>query len=69
MTAKCSKCGAVFEYKAGISLIHVGAWKYTKCPACGKSSMMNTSLQDPVTSPEPAAPPRREPGDLVSLQV
>lgn len=45
MTAKCQKCGAVFEYAMGISLIHVGPLKYIRCPACGKRSMMNTALR------------------------
>ena len=64
MTAKCPKCGAVFEYGMGLSLVHIGSLKYIKCPACGKRSMMNTALRDPVTWPEPAASPQRQPGDL-----
>jgi len=51
MRAKCPKCGAVFEVKLGLSLVHVGPYRLTKCPACGKFSMMNTFVSDPVTWP------------------
>jgi hypothetical protein len=51
LRAKCPKCGAVFEVALGISPIHVGPWRYTKCPACGKKSMMNNFVNDPITWP------------------
>jgi len=51
MRGKCPKCGAVFEIKLGPSFIHIGPWRYTKCPACGKSSMMNNFVSDPITWP------------------
>ncbi|MGA2665621.1 MAG: hypothetical protein ABSF83_11825 [Nitrososphaerales archaeon] len=51
MRGKCPKCGAVFAIKPMPSLIHVGPWRYTKCPACGKSSMMNNFVSDPITWP------------------
>jgi len=61
MRAKCPKCGAVFEVKPGISLIHVGPWRYTKCPACGKSSMMNNFVSDPITWPPEEKEKKGEP--------
>jgi ribosomal protein S27AE len=51
MRAKCPKCGAVFDVSLGVSLFHVGPWRLTKCPACGKRSMMNNFVNDPVTWP------------------
>jgi predicted nucleic acid-binding Zn-ribbon protein len=54
MRGKCPKCGAVFDIKPMPSLIHVGPWRYTKCPACGKSSMMNNFVKDPITWPPEA---------------
>jgi rRNA maturation protein Nop10 len=53
MKAKCPKCGSVFDVKLGLSIIHAGPYRWTKCPACGKSSLMNNFVNDPVTwSPE-----------------
>ncbi len=54
MRGKCPKCGAVFEIKLSPSLIHIGPWRYTKCPACGKNSMMNNFVSDPITWPPEA---------------
>ena len=54
MRGKCPKCGAVFDIKPMPTLIHVGPWRYTKCPACGKSSMMNNFVGDPITWPPEA---------------
>ncbi len=52
---KCKKCGAVFEYEytALSSFFHAGPYKSVKCPACGKSSIMNaySSVKEPVTWP------------------
>ena len=50
---KCKKCGAVFEYKPGLSLVHAGPYKTVKCPACKKTSFMNTSsnVKEPLTWP------------------
>jgi predicted nucleic-acid-binding Zn-ribbon protein len=61
MRAKCPKCGAVFEVEVGLSLVHVGPWRYTKCPACGKRSMMNNFVTDEVTWPPEEHKPRSEP--------
>lgn len=52
MRAKCKKCGNVFEMPWAPSLVHIGSLKYTKCPACGKRSMMDTNVSDPVTWPK-----------------
>jgi len=60
MRAKCPKCQAVFDVKLGVSLIHVGPWRYTKCPACGKSSMMNNFVNDPITWPQEEAEEKGE---------
>ncbi|MDW5562311.1 MAG: hypothetical protein SA339_03720 [Methanomassiliicoccus sp.] len=49
--AKCPKCGVVFETPWHPTLVHVGSLKLMKCPACGKSSMMHTKVNDPVTWP------------------
>jgi predicted Zn finger-like uncharacterized protein len=51
MRAKCPKCSAVFEVAPGLSLIHAGPYRYVKCPACGKRSMMNNFVDDPTTWP------------------
>jgi hypothetical protein len=52
---KCKKCGAVYEfdYKILDSLVHLGPYKYLKCPSCGKNSFFNvySSVKDPVTYP------------------
>ena len=59
MRAKCPKCGAVFERAMMPSLIHVGSLKYIKCPSCGKRSLMNTSVDEPVNwPPEPPKNPQ-----------
>ncbi|MGA2200167.1 MAG: hypothetical protein ABSG45_09545 [Nitrososphaerales archaeon] len=54
MRGKCPKCGAVFEIRPGLSVMHIGPWRYTKCPACGKNSMMNNFVSDPITWPPEA---------------
>jgi len=50
---KCKKCGVVFEYtyKPLASLVHLGPNKQVQCPACGKTSWLNTysSVKDPIT--------------------
>ena len=50
---KCKKCGVVFEYtyKPLASLMHLGPYKQVQCPACGKTSWLNTysSVKDPIT--------------------
>jgi len=51
MRAQCPKCKAVFEVKPGLSVVHLGPWRYTKCPACSKSSMINNFVSDPITWP------------------
>jgi NAD-dependent SIR2 family protein deacetylase len=51
MKAKCSKCGNVFEAQLTISLIHIGPLRLMKCPACGKTSMMNAFVIEPITWP------------------
>ena len=51
MRGKCPKCGAVFNIKMGLSVLHVGPYRLTKCPACGKRSMMNNFVTDPITWP------------------
>jgi NAD-dependent SIR2 family protein deacetylase len=66
---KCKKCGNVFEldYKPLDSFVHLGPYKYLKCPACGKSSLFNvySSVKDPVTwPPEEAKQQRAAPPEL-----
>jgi NAD-dependent SIR2 family protein deacetylase len=53
MRAKCSKCKNVFETPLTISLVHIGPLRLMKCPACGKTSMINTFVSDPITWPAP----------------
>ena len=52
---KCKKCGAVFEQGFGGAILapHVGPYHYMQCPACKKSSWLNTysSVKDPLTWP------------------
>ena len=52
MTAKCPKCGAVFEWHYQMTAVHLGPLKLVKCPACGKRSMMNTMSREPATWPK-----------------
>jgi ribosomal protein S27AE len=49
MRAKCPKCGSVFEVKPGFTLVHAGPYRRIKCPACGKKSIMNNLVNDPIT--------------------
>jgi predicted RNA-binding Zn-ribbon protein involved in translation (DUF1610 family) len=49
--AKCPNCGVVFEEAWHLTLVHVVSTKLLTCPACGKSAMMDTKCQDPVTWP------------------
>ena len=51
MRAKCPKCKNVFNVSLGLSIVHIGPYRYTKCPACGKSSLMNNFVNDPITWP------------------
>jgi transcription elongation factor Elf1 len=55
MKAKCKKCGVVFEYAWHPTLVHIGSKKLLKCPACGKSSIMETNLDETVTWPTSGA--------------
>ena len=55
MRAKCPKCGAVFEVNLGPSLVHLGPWRSTRCPACGKRSITNNFVSDPITWPPESA--------------
>jgi len=62
LRAKCPKCGAVFGVSPGLSIVHAGPWRYTKCPACGKRNVMNNFVSDPITWPPPEkeSPPPTE---------
>ncbi|MCL4429532.1 MAG: hypothetical protein M1167_02150 [Chloroflexi bacterium] len=51
MRAKCPKCNNVFDASRSISILHIGTLKQLKCPACGKISLMNTYVKDPLTWP------------------
>lgn len=74
---KCKKCGAVFEYKPGLSFVHAGPYKTVTCPACKKTSFMNTNntVNEPLTwSPEerqqqPAAEPQLTEEDLEKKRI
>lgn len=55
MRAKCPKCHAVFEVSPVPSLVHMGPWRSTRCPACGKRSITNNFVSDPITWPPEAA--------------
>jgi predicted RNA-binding Zn-ribbon protein involved in translation (DUF1610 family) len=61
MRAKCPKCGAVFEVSMGMSMVHFGPYRSTKCPACGKRSITNNFVKDPITWPPDAAEMRNLP--------
>jgi len=50
--AKCPNCGEVFEEPRHLTLVHVLSTKLLTCPACGKSAMMKTNVEDPVTWPK-----------------
>jgi len=72
MRAKCPKCKAVFEVNFGFSPIHIGPVRWTKCPACGKSSMMNNFVNDPITWPPEEAERKEEPmseGELKEKRI
>ena len=51
MRAKCKKCGVIFDASRSFSIVHIGPLKQLKCPACGKTSFMNTYVKDPLTWP------------------
>jgi len=76
---KCKKCGNVFEYeyKPLDSLVHLGPYKYIKCPACEKSGWFNvySSVKDLVTWPtlqkqqEQAAQPQQTEEELEKKRI
>jgi rubredoxin len=73
---KCKKCGAVFEYKPGLSFVHAGPYKTVTCPACKKTSFMNTSnkVNEPLTWPpeekqQPVAEPRLTEEELEKKRI
>jgi endogenous inhibitor of DNA gyrase (YacG/DUF329 family) len=51
MHGKCPKCGVVFDASRSFSMFHLGPLRQVKCPACGKTSLMNTYVKDPLTWP------------------
>jgi ribosomal protein S27AE len=51
MRAKCPKCGNVFDASRSLAVIRLGPFRQLKCPACGKTSFMNSYVKDPVTWP------------------
>ena len=51
MRAKSPKCNAVFDASHMFSGVHIGPLKQLKCPACGKLSLMNAYIKDPITWP------------------
>ena len=53
MRAKCPKCGSVFDASRMFSGIHLGPYKQLRCPACGKTSFMNSYVRDPINYPPP----------------
>jgi hypothetical protein len=53
MRGKCPMCKAVFEIKPSHNLVYVGIMRFTKCPACGRQSVMNNFVSDPITWPAP----------------
>ncbi|MCW4029376.1 MAG: hypothetical protein NWE92_06990 [Candidatus Bathyarchaeota archaeon] len=55
MRAKCSKCHAVFDASHSFSGVHIGPFRMLQCPACGKSSFMNSYVKDPLTYPKSAS--------------
>jgi ribosomal protein S27AE len=56
MRAKCPKCGAVFDASHSFSGVHLGPFRMLQCPACGKSSFMNSYVKDPLTWPDHPTP-------------
>ena len=65
---KCSKCGNVFELENRLvaevhgGLIHLGPYKFLKCPVCGRRSFFNiySSVKEPVTWPKAEETERHE---------
>jgi ribosomal protein S27AE len=51
MRAKCKKCGSVFDTSRTFSIFHIGSLKMLTCPACGKTSLMNSHVKDPINWP------------------
>jgi hypothetical protein len=58
MKAKCPKCKAVFDSSRNFSGIHLGPYKYLDCPACGRSSFMNSYSREAITWPQKNAEER-----------
>jgi len=73
MRARCPKCKAVFEVKSMSGmLLHIGSLRYTTCPACGKSGLMNNFVKDPITWPPEEAEKKEEPmseGELKEKRI
>jgi ribosomal protein S27E len=78
---KCKKCNNVFEisYSSAVvaSIVHFGPLRPVKCPACGKTSLMNihSSVKDPLTWPpqtmeqKPAAAPELTEEELEKKRI
>jgi uncharacterized C2H2 Zn-finger protein len=59
MRAKCPKCGAVFDASRSFSGIHIGPLRTLQCPACGKTSLMNSYSKAPLTWPPQTSAPEQ----------
>ncbi|MCW4024515.1 MAG: hypothetical protein NWF01_05710 [Candidatus Bathyarchaeota archaeon] len=51
MRARCPKCGIVFDASRTFSGVHILHLRNLTCPACGKTSFMNSYVKDPITWP------------------
>ncbi len=59
LRAKCPKCNAVFDASHSFPILRLGPKRPLKCPACGKTSLMNAHVKDPITWPAEETKPQQ----------
>ena len=67
--AKCPKCNAVFDASGNIPIVRLGPMRPLKCPACGKTSIMDTHVKDPITWPAKETKPEQASNQLSSEEL
>jgi hypothetical protein len=60
MRTRCPRCGTVFDMPF-VPGLHIGPWRYARCPSCEKGSLMRTGIKDPLTWPIDEVGPEKHP--------
>ena len=72
MRTRCRSCGFVFDLPFGPGF-RIGLWRYGRCPACGKASLLRTGIKAPLTGlaeEEKVRPPTEgEESDALGRQI